>query len=178
MHLSFTASFFELCYSFWATLHTLSYAVPTELRCILWEIPHHTELYHTLMCHTASCWAMLPPDELPHLHTKGATQHPLSYPTCILHSIGLCCTLLNYVESSEQCYTILRQGALHWATQHLRCTLLSYGAPCRVTMHPLWARSPNLSYAAPHWAMLYPTELCCTLLSYAVSYRATQHPVS
>ncbi len=71
----------------------------------------------------------------------------------------------------------------------LRCTLLSYAAPYRATLHltelcftqnelrctPTEQRCTPLSYAAPYWATLHIIELRCTLLSYAALYWATLH---
>ena len=99
-------------------------------------------------------------------------QGRISFHWAKLHPAELHCTLLSYAAPS-------------WAPLHpneLHCTLLRYPVPLRyaafnwVTHHPIWAKlRPKsyaaiselslalLSYTAPLWAMLHPTELCLTL---------------
>ncbi len=86
-------------------------------------------------------WNKISPPLVPTIAPFEATLHPIEL-RCILKSYaaatGLCCTLLGCVEPQELRCTL-------WAKLH--CTLLSY--------------------AAPYWVTLHPSELRCTLLSYA-----------
>ncbi len=136
--LSFTASFFELLCTLWATLHPLSYAAPA----FYWAITNPTEQHCILFSYDAACWATLfHPTELcctplicaciiwSYNTPYWATLHPfylwcslLSYP---LSPYWAMLYLLNYAAPSEQWCTLLSQGALYWATLHLtelRCT--------------------------------------------------------
>ncbi len=162
----------------WAMLH------PTELSCncnlLSYPAPFWTALYELRCCeirytpliYAAFLWAMLYPTELlcsflSHTSSSDSELHTQ-------HLSEQHCTLLSYAASS-------------WATLHhaeLRCTPVSYATSYRAslnlselhwtvlaTMHP-YELHIFLCYAAPFWAMLYPTEPCCILHSYAALFWA------
>jgi hypothetical protein len=120
--------------------------------------------------------------------TYWATQHP----TELRYTAEIRCTLLSFAAPYLR-YTSPYWATLHlnWVTLHptelrctlteLRCTQLSYAAPCWATLYPTEVCCTLLSYTVPcwatlqlSWATLHLPELYCTLLSYAESYWATQ----
>ncbi len=144
---SFTASFFELRCTLWATLHPLSYTAPSELwctplSCAYWAITHPYKLHCTLLSYDAAYWATL------------------SRP------IELCCTPLSCA------WILLSYNTPYWATLHpveLWWSLLSY------SLSPYWAILFPSELPAPSeqcctllsHGTLFRTELCCILLRYA-----------
>ncbi len=128
-----------------ATLH------PTKLRCTPQIYPTPCELSWTLLSYAVHHWASQYPTEL--LNNLWAALHPTE----------LRCTPLSY---SAQTLRNLKMNVYLWKYPDLRC-LINYAILCTLwaTLHfvsyttPSELRCTLLSYAVPHWALLYPTEL-------------------
>ncbi len=170
---------------FWRTgailcAHTVSYAAPlwamlhpSGVFCALIARLYLTELGCTLLCNASPYWAALHPSEL--LCTLWPTLHLLSNAApywaflrpsklCFSLPTDLSFILLSYLAPSELGFSpylaLLYNSKLSFillsypAPSKLGCTLLSYAAPYWATLHPSELEVHPLSYAAPYYAIL------------------------